>query len=88
MGLLFRPGAPQHLSIFSHDLSMFISTLSWYTIYTVKGTRQETTRKEFQKKIKKVLDKRSRLCYNKDVPRGTKQIATCGIQQEKEVFYE
>ena len=88
MGLLFRPGGSQHLSIFLRDLSMFISTLPWYTIYTVKGTRQEATRKEFKKKIKKVLDKRSRLCYNKNVPRGTKQIATCGIQQEKEVFYE
>lgn len=88
MGLLFRPGAAQHLSIFLRDLSMFISALPWYTIYTVKGTRQETAHKEFQKKIKKVLDKCSRLCYNKDVPRGTKQIATCGIQQEKEVFYE
>ena len=87
MGLLF-PGAAQHLSIFLIDLSMSIFVLPWYTIYTVKGTKQETTRKEFSKKIKKVLDKCSRLCYNKDVPRGTKQIATCGIQQEKEVFYE
>lgn len=77
MGLLFRPGGPQYLSIFLRDLSMFISTLPWYTIYTVKGTRQEATRKEFQKKIKKVLDKRSRLCYNKDVPRGTENKVTC-----------
>lgn len=88
MGLLFCPGGPQHLSIFLYDLSMFIPALPWYIIYTVKRTRQEATRKEFQKNKKKVLDKRSRLCYNKDVPRGTKQIVTCGIQQEKEVFYE
>lgn len=43
---------------------------------------------KISKKFEKGVDKINRICYNKDVPRGTKQIATCGIQQEKEVFYE
>lgn len=55
-GTPFRPGGLQHLSMFLIDLSMFISAWVCYTIYTVKGTKQETAHKEFQKKkIKKFL---------------------------------
>lgn len=51
MGLLFT-GRLQHLSMFLHDLSMSISVWLCYTIYTVKGTEQETAHKEFQKNKK------------------------------------
>ena len=52
MGLLFRPGTAQHLSMFLIDLSMFTSVQLCYTIYTVKGTEQETAHKELKKNKK------------------------------------
>lgn len=32
------------------------------------------TPKKFQRNLKKGVDKVNRICYNKDVPKGTKQI--------------
>lgn len=87
MGLLL----PGRGATFAHFLARFVYVYFRiavvYYIYS-QGNKTRNHSQRISKKIKKVLDKCSRLCYNKDVPRGTKQIATCGIQQEKEVFYE
>ena len=89
--LLWDSFSSGQLATFIYFLARFVYVHFYfavvYYIYT-QGNKTRNHSQRVSKKIKKVLDKRSRLCYNKDVPRGTKQIATCGIQQEKEVFYE
>lgn len=88
MGLLF---ARARRNIYPYSCTIYLCPfLLCCGILYIQSREQDKKplAKSFKKKIKKVLDKRSRLCYNKDVPRGTKQIVTCGIQQEKEVFYE
>lgn len=76
MGLLFAR-APV---TFIHALTRFVYVhqrlaVLYYIYSQGSGTRNRSQR--VLKKIKKVLDKRSRLCYNKDVPRGTENKVTC-----------
>lgn len=76
MGLLFAR-AP---ATFIHVLARFVYVhqrlgVLYYIYSQGNGTRNRLQR--VLKKIKKVLDKRSRLCYNKDVPRGTENKVTC-----------
>ena len=87
MGLLFVRAA-RNIYPYSCTICLCSFLLCRGILYIQSREQDKKPLAKSFKKIKKVLDKRSRLCYNKDVLRGTKQIATCGIQQEKEVFYE
>lgn len=76
MGLL----SARALATFIHILARFVYVhqrlaVLYYIYSQGNGTRNRSQR--VPKKIKKVLDKRSRLCYNKDVPRGTENKVTC-----------
>ncbi len=76
MGLLSARALATSIHILARFVYVHQRLAVLYYIYSQgNGTRNRSQR--VPKKIKKVLDKRSRLCYNKDVPRGTENKVTC-----------
>ena len=77
---------------FSQNLvqySNLIFLIIYDNILVSRGERNKN-RKVIQwtlsKKIKKPLDKRHKMCYNKYVPKGTKSKMGCDLPQEKEML--
>ena len=72
MGLLFTRAPATFIHVLARFVYVHQRLAVLYYIYSQgNGTRNRSQR--VSKKNKKVLDKRSQLCYNKDVPRGTKK---------------